>query len=1296
MASYPTAAKAWANAVGSAALEDSQESSGSTHMLSLLGDTQTSTASTQMPPRLGEFHDHATKASHGSLLDRSQFEKPEDLTAEGFTFKPNQLHQSGLSNKALQDPRGKIIDTQISMEDPRSSMVTEADKQAGHSPAAYQERRASSLQLVGVEQHTSAMEHGVSYSKRDSGSNHSFSTVEESDADQDSVRGQGQPASSDRDSHLGEHGSQVRQETNKGQNAADRLLKGQRLDVERPHILDPSTQPSQDRTPQDDYSHAPFPPEDMATDQEEQQPPPLNKRSLTVVRDRIPAYHGPLEGPALKSSAEQSPVQTPVGGIRHHRRHKQERSSKGIEVFMEPETTHHIHPSDDKTTPARRPRESSVMSDLSFKPPMTTRQRRQIKPSKTSSRGMANRPLAVPTSSQLSMRPISRGSNLSNISRRRTTPSSRKSEPLTPLKEAYIELGEYREQFAGCWNGYFFAEQKYKQRVIDKMARLEDTVQAYEDQLEQLENERRAQNQIAEQLQNANQDLTHQLKASEGTLTAQATNIERLIKKCDKYRGRLNDATKEQQKLYTKSKEHVNETIERLKAEQQELEKSRQASLDATVKKSEAARDDLQRKVRDVVNLARQQALELDGTIKVLKADLESSQQQLSRERDHTQSLQKELQGSRDSNAHIIMNLRDQNSKILEALEHQKIRDQEAQSTASRRLLKLDSIGAVIDELKSKATDPSSVTQEIQSLRQHVSRDIITEIQHLASKIATAGDSGQAHDATLNEIKTICESISEHSHHHGQEAQRWQELHKQAETKLQDLKSKMRDTQEKLEEATEFNGRFNEENIDLKDSIASQQEHINELQAELNVHEARGDSEAAEVARLKQLLKENDSAFKRLEEEARQSKEQLQVQSGSLEEAEKARQDLQQTIDTAAEKQNTAIQNATQQFEQKHRDIESRFEASEKSRAKLEQELQKAKERAQRLSSTRSDDIPRLMREEINRVNELVSHFKAMKEDIQGLEPISHLHDGLINMHTVCKSLEKDFSNAAQVKEKIVELIGVEQKQLEVLKTQASSQQTKDDNVTLPEKRTSFRSKRVAFEETSTAAPLDTVENQSSRKGTKQPLKSCIRTTRSTSKEPEAAAQHVSMNSTVAPSTQQRPVVSSHSSFNRPVQGGHLANASIESRKRAATELETEVPKSDGKRQRLPFAPQAMDTVLPGSGRSGSSRSRSQSKSDYFQIRNSVASHRETELDEGDMAMPTISDAKGAATRGPLATRSGGIITYGTQSRTGSQSSAASSQTLRGASQTPMASDTSMPLSGSQEHKLPYKLRREQ
>lgn len=256
--------------------------------------------------------------------------------------------------------------------------------------------------------------------------------------------------------------------------------------------------------------------------------------------------------------------------------------------------------------------------------PSQSRQRRKGRSEKGSERGSktANRPLGKPQSTQPSLRPVSRGSNISKVRTplqppRSGTPAEsarhRESRPRTGLREA---ARRNKLNLMHSWNRYFSTHYQSEDAIDEEMDELRADLAESENMIAKLEkymheqakshhHQMNDQNSTIKKLRAEGTALRDTLTGSEKALAEKDEKFVAVAERCQRYRDCLNKAIAEQQHLYTKTKQNTRTIVSQLMEEFKAEKKAKEEIILEIMSKSEESRDKMRKQAELVAQEAR-------------------------------------------------------------------------------------------------------------------------------------------------------------------------------------------------------------------------------------------------------------------------------------------------------------------------------------------------------------------------------------------------------------------------------------------------------------------------------------------------------------------------------------------------------------------------------------------------------------------------------------------------------------------------------------------------------------------
>lgn len=256
--------------------------------------------------------------------------------------------------------------------------------------------------------------------------------------------------------------------------------------------------------------------------------------------------------------------------------------------------------------------------------PSQSRQRRKGRSERGSEKGSetANRPLEKSQSTQPSLRPVSRGSNISKVRTplqppRREIPAEsarpRESRPRTKLREA---ARRNQLTLVDSWNRYFSTHYQSEDAIDDEMHELRSELAECENMIAKLEKyvdeqakshhrQMKDQNSTIKKLRADGTALRDTLTESEKSLAEKDEKFVAMAERCQRYRDCLNKAIAEQQHLYTKTKQNTKTIVSQLMEEFEAEKKEKEEIILEIMSKSEESRDKLRKQAELVAQEAR-------------------------------------------------------------------------------------------------------------------------------------------------------------------------------------------------------------------------------------------------------------------------------------------------------------------------------------------------------------------------------------------------------------------------------------------------------------------------------------------------------------------------------------------------------------------------------------------------------------------------------------------------------------------------------------------------------------------
>ncbi|KAK9424393.1 hypothetical protein SUNI508_13675 [Seiridium unicorne] len=829
-------------------------------------------------------------------------------------------------------------------------------------------------------------------------------------------------------------------------------------------------------------------------------------------------------------------------------------------------------PEPDEAPRIQEPSRSIAIPDLTWGLPGPSDQQRRQRDRRNPDSQVTNRPIFNIQSREYSPRPHSRESNVSKrrlpMQSAKFTKPPRKTAP-TPLTDKKKSRIESQKGLTKYWNLYFTEDSEYIQRLESKVCELQnqiadcehditgyqENITEYQDsfgqlqadtnaRIQQLQLETKTQVHTIEQLETHNGQLHKDLGKNREELEKMSSKVKELSKKFHEYKECLNKTMAEHQQLYTKTKRNVKNIAIEFRTEYEDQEKSREASTTKILQESESAREALSKKVESVVREAREHTAELYQKIALLRAELSERQRELVQEKENSENIRRELNESHQATTQALQSLASQNIQILETVEDQLGIEQDALQASEGRDGKLDSLAQALDELRSQLSNPTDIVDKLVSTHQDTREAVQAATEKLESRVINLGQSDQEYGTRIKEIANICRALDERMLSYDGTLH-WQAKYQELEIEIQESEAKYQATQAEAHDAFESRDIVFDENMELRNQVAALEGQYEDLWVEMKVGQ---ESHLTETTGLEESLVERDAAIQDL-----QSK---------LKESEVNQRNLQQALDTSSEERDRFVADnvgKTSQLAEKIRNAEERLSASNQANAKLKQELHKAEERNQQLSSGREvQDLTKLLKEDVRRLRDLLKKVTNLDRKIGDVDMSAQLEEGKIHLAAFEEMFNRLKSTLADARhtQDVLGLVGAHAEAGAESATEAEPRAEPEAPALAVQSPTTWaleesnRMRRVTVrspvEEPAPAAPTVSEERQNRRIA--QPRKPSIRAARMASSEIKAnkstptaeqlipaGESEASASASQPAKDNQRPELSAHSSYNRPV-----------------------------------------------------------------------------------------------------------------------------------------------------------------
>lgn len=598
---------------------------------------------------------------------------------------------------------------------------------------------------------------------------------------------------------------------------------------------------------------------------------------------------------------------------------------------------------------------------------------------------------------------------------------------------------------------------------------------------------------------------------------------------------------------------------------------------------------------------------------------------------------------------------------------------------------RLDTVLKSIEDVR--VSNHGAITDLVQSLKNDIVKEISGAIREemTSAQPFTVEEKEMLSDG-IGSIQGLCDYIYNNQVRDDQLSQHIQYMYQESQYQIQVLEERLQETHEQWEQAESWNFEIGQENEEYRAELVAAQEENKELQlnskriqalsdeigflTEQIEHQQEqidaGSSLEEQVASLNATisnLRADAEAHQYLEEQVARLEDQITEKDQMIKNSDKLAKKLEESLEEALRRS----QGIEQSLQDDQKELHERLQSTEKDRSRLEEDLAAANERIQELTSARSmeETVIRKLRDKMEVQNATIEEFTREVQTTQQIQE---------QLKASLKDWVKDYKEIDHMKKMF------EQIDWSSADNPISAADLMDDRI----RRVVVQSP-MSMEEKAVESPPPSVEQERETRRQSIPPKSIMRVTRASARQLEAL--EVSADPQPMP---EKPPVSNHSMYNRPVQGLPNNQSAQEllpgSQKRARS---NSVPNDNGLGDDIEHTSKRARSVgLTGTESSNGNRPKLSQSMSY------PAQDSEDEITEKDMSTRTFGGNLQSSSKsqrgGPLPRRNPSLVTYGrkddsspplpyTAAYNASQASVASSQTLsQGASQASAATSQTL------------------
>ena len=618
---------------------------------------------------------------------------------------------------------------------------------------------------------------------------------------------------------------------------------------------------------------------------------------------------------------------------------------------------------------------------------------------------------------------------------------------------------------------------------------------------------------------------------------------------------------------------------------------------------------------------------------------------------------------------------------------------------------RLDNILKSIEDVR--VSNHGAITDLVQSLKSDFVKEVSGAIRdELASTQPFTMTEKEALTAGIGSIQGLCDHIYNQVRD-DQLTQNLQYMYQESQYQIQVLEERLHETIEQWEEAESWNFEIGQENEEYRAELVAAQEENKELPLNANRIQALCDENGLLMEQIEQQQEQIDAnsdleeqvaslnatisnlradaeVHQYLEEQVARLEDQITEKNQMIQKSDKLSKKLEENLADALRRS----QGIEQSLQDGQNELQKRLQSTEKDRSRLEKDLAAANERIQELTSSRFVEETEMqkLRDKMEVQNATIEEFTREVQTTQQIQQ---------QLKASLKDWVKDYKEIDHMKKMFEEI------DWSRADNPISAIDLMDDRI----RRVVVQSP-MSMGENGAESPPPSVEQERETRRQSIPPKSIMRVTRAAARELKAL--EASADPQPMP---EKPPVSNHSMYNRPVQG--LSNSQLAqemlpgSQKRARSDS---IPNDTGLGSNVEHkSKRARSVGLAGTESSNGTRPK------FSQSMSYTAQDSEDEITEKDMSARTfggnLQSSSQSQRGGPLPRRDSSLVTYGrkdsslpssyTAPYNASQASAATSQTLSQGSLGSQVFGASSRVAGSsqsqgQQRRLPSKHRSSQ
>ncbi|KAI0155199.1 hypothetical protein GGR57DRAFT_91908 [Xylariaceae sp. FL1272] len=590
--------------------------------------------------------------------------------------------------------------------------------------------------------------------------------------------------------------------------------------------------------------------------------------------------------------------------------------------------------------------------------------------------------LHVDAHSAMQSRPTSQVSNISKkrISRNQRDASKRTRDHRSPnLHECQTKQSE----LAQAWNNHFTYSTKLSKHYEAKLAMMAKQIAAQTATIGQYLDQIQEKDESILQLANENREATTRCEEQSAQLTRTKKKQERMQEKLHEYKNHLNEATREQQKIFTYCRAKHQQTVEEVKLEEQK----RRDFLEKALQSSDNVRQEVQKMVSDVKTTSLQEIQQLNLRIESLQVELSEREREVSSEKDHAVHLREELSESRRMTEEALKSLGEQQQHLIKLGLQARSDTQDVKERVEKQDQSIMTIMRSVEENREVAENSSQLIDELRKQQNNALETVLSEFrEHVASSSELSSNITESFKADVSTISDLCSNLKKLF----QSESGWKEKCEQASRDCRSLSDHLREQEDELREARSAAEQHYIQCRELSDELQAVTEGC------VPISEFNGQMNALQLdnQRLQQALDEQtqsgfhaDERLRATNEELLKYRNQAQTQNEQIQvDRDNHRQQLEQYSNERERAIKQAISDEAERCQAERERIEQRLRESEDNRNRLEEQLSQVNQAAKNPPRNGNNEENEAMQQALDNT---IALTHRLLNDMQGTQKAS-------------------------------------------------------------------------------------------------------------------------------------------------------------------------------------------------------------------------------------------------------------------------------------------------------------------